>query len=85
MNLPELLADLESRGVKLSVRLVVDAPNGALTAEHKAALAEYKSPLLVTLAKEHQWNELAPQRWGPALGSKENTSSPCDPQPETAK
>jgi TubC N-terminal docking domain len=50
MTLPELNACLERLGVKLSLRLVVDAPAGALTPEVKAALATHKPALLALLA-----------------------------------
>jgi hypothetical protein len=41
---------LDRLGVKLSLRLVVDAPAGVLTEELKAALAAHKPRLLALLA-----------------------------------
>ena len=49
MTLPELRACLDRLGVRLSVRLVVDAPVGVLTPEVKAALADHKPALLALL------------------------------------
>jgi hypothetical protein len=67
MSLPDLIAALESGGVRLSARLVVDAPAGALTPELREALAAYKPLLLEHLAREMVWAELSTWRWGPAL------------------
>lgn len=50
MTLPELRSCLDRLGVKLSLRLVVDAPAGVMTPEIKAALAVYKPRLAATLA-----------------------------------
>ena len=72
MNLPELVEALEARGVKLSLRLVVDAPRGVLTDQIKTALAAHKPALLARLGRVAQWEQLATQRWGPAL----NDSTP---------
>jgi hypothetical protein len=54
MTLPELLHACESLGVRLSVRLVADAPVGVLTAEHKAAIETHRAALLVHLAPAAQ-------------------------------
>jgi hypothetical protein len=54
MTLPELLDYLDARGVRLSLRLVVDAPRGVLSEEVKSALATYKPLLLLRLAQEAQ-------------------------------
>ena len=67
MNLPELVSTLEARDIKLSLRLVVDAPQGAMTDRIKTALAAHKAALLARLGREAQWEQLAAQRWGPAL------------------
>lgn len=66
MTLRALVADLESVGVRLSLRIVVDAPAGSVTPEHLAALAEYKPAILMKLAREAQWESLRHQRWGGA-------------------
>src|SRR5262245_42412601 len=50
MTLPELQACLVRLGIKLSLRLRVDAPAGVLTEELKAALAAHKPALLSLLA-----------------------------------
>ncbi len=73
MTLPELMDALEARGVKLSLRLVVDAPRGVMTDQIKTALAVHKPALLARLGREAQWEQLAVQRWGPARD---------DPSPE---
>ena len=49
MTLPELVATLEARGVKLSLRLVVDSPRGVMTDQIKAVLAAHKPHLLARL------------------------------------
>jgi len=70
MTLPELMDALEARGVKLSLRLVVDAPRGVMTDQIKAALAAHKPTLLARLGRDAQWEHLASQRWGPALNDQ---------------
>jgi len=52
MTAAELAANLQNRGIRLSVaggRLRVEAPEGALTPQDKQALAECKGELLATL------------------------------------
>ena len=66
MTLPELMDALGARGVKLSLRLVVDAPSGVMTDDLKAALAAHKPSLLAALGREAQWDALSQERWGPA-------------------
>jgi hypothetical protein len=66
MTLPELTTTLEALGVRLSARLVVDAPSGALTPELRDALAVHKALLLERVARELVWEELSLKRWGPA-------------------
>ena len=66
---------LEARGVKLSLRMVVDAPREVMTDPIKAALTAHKPHLLARLGRDAQWEQLAAQRWGPALN---------DPTPEGA-
>lgn len=73
MTLPELLEAREARGVKLSLRLVVDSPRGGMTDQIKAALAVHKPTLLARLGRDAEWEHQAAQRWGPALN---------DPTPE---
>ena len=67
MTLSELVETLDVRGVKLSLRLMVDAPRGALTDQIKSALAAHKPSLLARLGKQAEWEHLSAQRWGPAL------------------
>jgi hypothetical protein len=50
MNLPELQSCLDHLGVKLSFRLVVDAPVGVMTPQLISALATHKPALLAGLA-----------------------------------
>jgi hypothetical protein len=73
MTLPELQSCLDHLGVNLSVRLVVDAPAGAMTPEVKEALATHKPTLLALLALglpavHPDWDRLSRERWGPAVG-----------------
>jgi TubC N-terminal docking domain len=75
MTLPELVEALEAGGVKLSLRLVVDSPRGVMTDQIKTALAAHKPHLLARLGRDAQWEQLAAQRWEPALN---------DPTPEGA-
>src|SRR6516165_3448036 len=70
MTLPEVIAALDDRGVKLSLRLVVDAPRGAMTDELRRALAEHKPSLLARLGRAAQWEYLSTLRWGPALSDQ---------------
>jgi hypothetical protein len=51
ITLPELQSCLDSLGVKVSLRLVVDAPAGAITAELRDALAEHKHALMARLVE----------------------------------
>jgi hypothetical protein len=46
MTTSDLTALLAERGIRLSLRLVVDAPRGALTEEIRAALVEHKPALI---------------------------------------
>jgi hypothetical protein len=68
MSPADLLAALDARDVRLSVRLVVDAPAGVLTPELRSALAAHKPLLLQRVVREMVWAELSAQRWGPAVG-----------------
>jgi hypothetical protein len=67
MTLHELVQALAVRDVKLSLRLVVDAPRGAITNELQDALAAHKPHLLARLGRHAQWEALSAERWGPAL------------------
>jgi hypothetical protein len=66
MTLHDLLEALNARDVRLSLRLVVDAPRGVLSEQFKAALIAHKPTLLARLGREAQWESLAALRWGPA-------------------
>jgi TubC N-terminal docking domain len=73
MTFPELQSCLERLGVKLSLRVVVDAPAGAITPELKEALATHKPALLALLVRvpppvHPDWERLSQERWGPAIG-----------------
>src|SRR5262245_18373399 len=70
MTLPEVIAALDDRGVKLSLRLVVDAPRGAKTDELLRALTEHKPSLLARLGRAAEWAYLSTLRWGPALSDQ---------------
>jgi hypothetical protein len=67
----ELETLLREQGVNLSLRLVLKGPRSVLTSDVVNALAALKTDLLVHLAREAQWAELAPRRWGPAVGDPE--------------
>jgi hypothetical protein len=54
MTLPDLLDLFSARGVKISLRLRVEAPRSVLTEEIKAALEVHKPLLLMRLAREAQ-------------------------------
>jgi hypothetical protein len=71
MTLHELTHELDARGVKLSLRLAIDAPRGAVTVDLLAALAAYMPHLLARLGRDAQWEILAALRWGPALNEPE--------------
>ncbi|MGE3819863.1 MAG: hypothetical protein AB7I30_10525 [Isosphaeraceae bacterium] len=66
MTLPELLACTEALGIRLEVRLRVDATEGAITPAIRQALVTFRTPLLRHLARETEWEELRVQRWGGA-------------------
>lgn len=75
-TLPELTATLDALGVRLSLRLRVDAPRGVLTPELTAALAAHKPTLVARLAgvevepspaRGLPWDVLQHLRWGPGL------------------
>ena len=78
MTLPELIHELDERGVKLSLRLVVDASRGAVTDDLRAALAAHKPHLLGRLGRDAQWEALAVQRWGPAPPETEAADDEID-------
>jgi hypothetical protein len=67
MTLPELLARMDALDVRPSLRLVIDAPSGALTSEMRGDFKTHKPMLFVRLAREAQWQTLREQRWGLAL------------------
>ena len=59
MTLPALQSWMDCLGVRLSLRLVVDAPAGVMTEEVMAALAAHKPRLLAMLGGE------SPAPWPP--------------------
>jgi hypothetical protein len=65
VNALGLYHDLKERGVILEAQgelLKVDAPAGALTAEHRAALKEFKPKLLEFLSRPAERPQEAPER-----------------------
>jgi hypothetical protein len=66
-----LMDAMKSLGVKLLLHLDVDAPRGIINPEHLDLLRTHRAALLVHLAREEQWAELRPLRWGPAVGDPE--------------
>lgn len=84
MTLPELLACADALGIRLDLRLVVDAPEQTLTPAVREGLAMYKIPLMVKMARDRQWEVLRVQRWGdPADESAGIESVGGCPSPET--
>src|SRR5438094_489955 len=80
MTLADLLVALNARGIKLTLRLVVDAPRGVMTQELRNALAAYRPSLLARLGREAEWEYLAALRWGPAReNGPEATEDGADP------
>lgn len=61
MTLHDLLRVLEARGLRLSLRLVADAPRNAVTADLRAALLEHKPHLLAELGRAAHWEALEPK------------------------
>jgi hypothetical protein len=68
VTFPVLLSAIDTAGIRLSASLVVDAPAGALTPELREAMSARKPLLLQRVVREMVWAELAPLRWGPAVG-----------------
>jgi hypothetical protein len=54
MSLPALLMDFERFGIKLGVTLV-HSPDELLTDQHRAALRQHHTALLVHLSRRQQW------------------------------
>lgn len=73
MTYPELLDAISTHGIKLGLRLVVDAPAGVITDELRAALKEHKPHLLAKLGRDAQWEALQP---------KGDLSEPPDDSPD---
>ncbi len=71
LDLPGLLATLETLGIRLSLRLVVDAPAGTMNPTIRDALAAHKPLLVSKLARDALWEELSTWRWGPGVDSSE--------------
>jgi hypothetical protein len=61
MTLYDLKQALDAKGVKLSLRLGVDAPAGAITDDLRAALVAHKPHLLADLGRKAQWEALEPK------------------------
>lgn len=78
MNLTELVRALDEAGVRLSLRLVVDAPAGALDGRLRGGIAEHRARLIERLGREASWTELERGRWGPALDA---AAAPPRPPP----
>ncbi len=84
MTPADLVHRLSEQDIKLSLRLVVDAPKGANLEEIQATLKAHKSALVHHLAREALWAELAQQRWGPALEDGEPGQIVDNPDPAQA-
>jgi hypothetical protein len=65
MTCSELQSHLDLLGVRLSLRLVVDSPAGALTPEVRAALVSHKNTLLALLARADPEPGLPSTPWPP--------------------
>jgi hypothetical protein len=76
MTLHELTHALADRGVKVSIRLVVDAPRGAVTDELRAGLTAHKLHLLARLGREAQWEALGPKGICPSPLTRAQTTTP---------
>lgn len=61
MTLHELMHELSNRDIKLSLRLVVNAPQGAITDELREALTNHKPHLLAGLGGDALWAALSPK------------------------
>ena len=61
MTLHELMHELSNRDIRLSVRLVADAPKGGITDGLREALAAHKPHLLARLGRDLQWEALNPK------------------------
>lgn len=81
MTLADLVTAVEASGIRLSLRLVVDAPAGIVGPEIRDALRQHKPHLLVRLASEAQWQASRATRWGPAVGDPEEGVNVRAPDP----
>jgi hypothetical protein len=86
--LSELESTLTDLGIRLSARLVVDAPLGALTPDLVDALAAHKPALLARLAEAQgsdrpRWADLSRWRWSPNVGDPEPGLRVDRPDPES--
>jgi hypothetical protein len=81
MTPTDLCCLLAERDIKLSIRLVVDAPAGAVTEELRAALVEQKPALVHHLAREALWAHLSTWRWGEPTDEKEPPNVLADEPP----
>jgi hypothetical protein len=79
VSYPDLLRALAAAGVRLSIRLKVDAPAGAVTPEMRAGLAEHRHIVLKALARQAQWEALKDERWGSALDAYPEELISVDP------
>jgi hypothetical protein len=74
MTLPALHSCLDRLGIKLSLKLVVDAPIGVMTEAVRVALVNHKPALLALLAGVES---LAPRQWesfgGQGLGISDSS------------
>ena len=75
MTLHELMHELSNRDIKLSVRLVGDAPKGGLTDELREALTFHKPHLLARLGRDLQWEALNPK--GDLSEDNDDVPDPC--------
>jgi hypothetical protein len=76
VTLTDLITTLDALDVRLSARLVVDAPAGALSPELRDALAGYKPLLLEQVVREMARPEPPTRREGPEARAPDSLDSP---------
>jgi hypothetical protein len=79
MTLADLLTGLESVGIRLRVRLVVEAPLGVVTPQFRAAIEKHKPLLMYRLAQQGACEELATWRWAGAQAATQVADQPSRP------
>lgn len=64
MTASDLYRHLEAHGVRLGLRLQIDAPEGAITPEVKEAFVKHKPLVAARVANRLRWDELKTWQWG---------------------